>query len=278
MVRLGTEYCDSKDYANAFAWLSKARDAGSTEGLYRLAALYENGLGTDADLYTATELYLAAEQAGDSRAADKLQDPDFKRYAKVVAEKDSFVYVPGTYGETVPFGRGHSVPICLDIPVTKCDFVKIILRVTPIQGYPYASWYLYRQDLNGDWAHVAGFTFDEKMTDGEPVTLELKLDQTESFQALALCTAEDFMSYEMNQYLEVYVAPSCVPESAQRALPPTEEQIKQLEIPKTWAHVYVSAYNLGSGGSGGGVFGGGGEPAAEMAPMDPIDAPVVPDA
>lgn len=178
--------------------------------------------------------------------------------------------MPGTYGETVPFGRGHSVPIYLDTPVTKCDFVKIILRITPIQGYPYGSWYLYRQDLNGDWAHVAGFTFEEKMIDGAPVTLELKLDQTESFQALALCTAENGMSYEMNQYLEVYVDPSCVPESAQRALPPTEEQIEQLEIPKTWAHVYVSAYNPG-GGSGGGVFGGGGggENVEMMPPMDP---------
>ena len=58
MLTLGDIYTNQKEFTKAFEWFQKAANAGSNEGKFRLARLYEEGIGTQVNIGLAKLLYL----------------------------------------------------------------------------------------------------------------------------------------------------------------------------------------------------------------------------
>ena len=58
MLTLGEIYTNQKEFTKAFEWFQKAANAGSNEGRFRLARLYEEGIGTQVNIGLAKLLYL----------------------------------------------------------------------------------------------------------------------------------------------------------------------------------------------------------------------------
>ena len=58
MLTLGEIYTNQKEFTKAFEWFQKAANAGSNEGRFRLARLYEEGVGTQVNIGLAKLLYL----------------------------------------------------------------------------------------------------------------------------------------------------------------------------------------------------------------------------
>jgi TPR repeat protein len=60
----GKNYYESKDYAEAYKWFSKAADQGSAKGINGLGLLYKNGHGVTKDINKAIELYRKSAEMG----------------------------------------------------------------------------------------------------------------------------------------------------------------------------------------------------------------------
>ncbi len=72
---------DNKGDEQAFRWFSKSADLGDSLGLYYLAAMYENGFGTNVDKQKAWDLYLAS--------ADQKFSPAYRKIAQLIEEGEA---------------------------------------------------------------------------------------------------------------------------------------------------------------------------------------------
>lgn len=262
------------DYAQTVALLRREADEGRKDGLYALGTLYEDGLGTEADLYTAIELYIAGAEAGDMQAKEKLKQPQYAHYAKIVSEQDSYCYLPGSWEEIVPLKRGFGSAYRLSDEAVDCGAVRMCLTVREFEGYPYGTWYLYAQDLSGNWEHAARFDFGKELNDGKPVVFDLTLDAKQDIQALAICTAEDGMEYTVRTWIEFYVDPACLPACARRFLPPDEEQIAEMMLPEFSAKPVYNAPSKSENDVVGGDSGGGGNSGSGGSVVK-LDKPII---
>lgn len=71
MLMLGDIYYNQKDFEKSFEWVQKAADAGNLDGKFRLARMYEEGVGTLANPFLAKLLYMDILR---SDAPDELKD------------------------------------------------------------------------------------------------------------------------------------------------------------------------------------------------------------
>lgn len=72
---------DNKGDEQAFRWFSKSADLGDSLGLYYLAVMYENGLGTNVDKQKAWDLYLAS--------SDQKFSPAYRKIAQLIEEGEA---------------------------------------------------------------------------------------------------------------------------------------------------------------------------------------------
>lgn len=112
-----TEYSVTRNYANAFKYLSSAADNGNAEGMYYLGVCYDNGMGTPKNHDKALEYYERAAQLGDTNAQAQVGytyligdsvSPDYSTaysYLKAAADKDN-AYACGKIGDIYYYGLG----------------------------------------------------------------------------------------------------------------------------------------------------------------------------
>lgn len=103
------------DYAAAAAWLQRAARTGLAPAQFRLAGLYEAGLGVRRDLAEARRLYLAAATKGHARAMHSLGllyaggadgAPDYARAADWLRKAAAHGRVDSQYTLGVLYARG----------------------------------------------------------------------------------------------------------------------------------------------------------------------------
>ena len=232
MAALGRAYYTGegveKDPAAAFGWLQKAADAGNVEVLVTLGDMYLNGESVAKDPEQAYEYYTAAAASDVAEARDRLEAPEMKAIAERLLKKSDGAYLSGHWGEIEWIRNGTNNPFYLDETVKDAEWVEFYMTVPCApRGYPYDDWYLYAMDERGNWGHVAKFALDSSMTQGETVKIRLDLDKPSTFKALTITSVYSGMDFTLWRFIDFYVDPSCVPEAARNALPPSlEEQFR----------------------------------------------------
>lgn len=73
-VKLGYQYYNQRDYAQAVAWFRKAAEQGNAEAQYSMGVLYADGKGVSRDHYQAALWYHKAAEQGYARAQYYLAD------------------------------------------------------------------------------------------------------------------------------------------------------------------------------------------------------------
>lgn len=81
MLMLGDIYYAQKDYNKSFEWVNKVAAAGNLEGKFRLARMYEEGIGTLANRTLARLLY--ADILRTENAPDELKEAAAARLARL---------------------------------------------------------------------------------------------------------------------------------------------------------------------------------------------------
>lgn len=74
LVQQGKNQLKNKQYQTAFSTFKKAAAGGSAEAMYYYGLCYENGYGTQRDIYEAMEWYLKAADKGDGEACRRVAE------------------------------------------------------------------------------------------------------------------------------------------------------------------------------------------------------------
>lgn len=187
-----------QDYQAAMNWFLRSAENGNTEVLYLIGSMFDKGLGVPKDMEKATEYYTKAAENGDSEAAARLEQLQSEDYVEMSD------LLTGEWGSTEAIYNGTTVVFYLDDPVYNCTGLTMSLRIDSYTGYPFAEWYLYAQNMNGEWSPVTQFRINKEQGDGRTVRYDFSFDSPQSFRALTICPAEDGMEFKMTRELLFY--------------------------------------------------------------------------
>ncbi len=205
MSNIGVLYYTGKgvaqNYQEAMNWFQSSAENGNTEVLYLIGSMFEKGLGVPKDMEKAAEYYTKAAENGDRAASERLEQLQSEEYAGMSD------LLTGEWGSTEAIYNGTTVVYYLDEPVYDCPELTMTLRIDSYTGYPFAEWYLYAQNMNGDWVPITHFRINKEQGDGRTVTYDLSFDRPQSFQALTICPAEDGMEFKMTREILFYQKP-----------------------------------------------------------------------
>ena len=196
MSNLGTLYYQgngvAQDYQQALKWFLEAERSGNSAVQYILGYMYEMGFGTEKNISQASDWYQKAAENGDADAVERL------------AALQTSGLLTGEWGDTEAIHNGTTAAFYLDEPVLNCGELVMTLRIASYEGYPFGDWYLYLLDMQGNWTHEALFKIDKNQADGRTVTYNLVFESPKSFQAVAICPAENGMEFKMGRELLFY--------------------------------------------------------------------------
>lgn len=104
----------------------------------------------------------------------------------------------GAFGELEPIYNGLSSPFYLDKKVVDCRALSLTLAVADYTGDPFGSWYLFAQDLDGNWDHIAELELSPDLADGRTRVYDLWFVKPLSFKALALCIRDPGAAFSLD--------------------------------------------------------------------------------